>query len=280
MVAGAPVQPIVLQYLEKIDADTEYILGITKSLMGQLPPGTPAARALELLMQRSRDRHADIFTEWGAKWAECMNMLVKIVRQVKPMDIFLATKRTYGGFAMKRFTDEELDMNLEIIPETEAPAPARSTAAELSLIQELQQLNVFSMPPDLQYQVFKRFGVDYLNESLRSDKEYIDREHFYLLTSGVVPQIKPFDNNPLHYEDHRAFYQSDEYQDWAKGPGSQQVMNPMTGQPITLAQQFEQHIFEHQQAMMQQQMRQAQLTAGQKGTPSAPKGGAGQQLVA
>ena len=248
MISGAPIQPVVLQFLGKIDEDTEYILGITKALMGQLPPGTPAARALELLMQRSRERHGDVFFEWNGGWASCINMLVKIVRQVKPIDLFTATKKTYGGFSLRVFEEGDYDLNLDIVPETEQPSPARSTAGELELLQDFVTAGVFQMPPPQQYEIFKRFNLTYLNKNLESDKEYVAREQYYLLNENQVPIVKTFDNHPLHYEDHRMFIQTEEYQEWAKAHPQQ-------------AQEFEQHVMAHQYTMAQLQAPQGQPQA-------------------
>jgi len=245
MVSGISPPPIVIQWLQKIDEDCEYILGITKALMGQLPPGLPAARALDMLMQRSRDRHGDVFAEWNAKWAECVNMMLKIVRQTKPVDLFNTVKRTYGGFMMKQFSESDYDLNLEIVPETEQPAPSRSTAAEMQLIEEFQTSGLFQAPPNLQYEVFSRYGFDFLVKGLKSDKEYASRENYELIKDNKVPMVKPFDNHPVHFEDHRIFYQSDEYQEWEK-------MNPQ------LAQGFVEHIQGHQQLMMQAEQVKAQ----------------------
>lgn len=246
MVSGISPPPIVIQWLQKIDEDCEYILGITKALMGQLPPGLPAARALDMLMQRSRDRHGDVFSEWNAKWAECVNMMLKIVRQTKPVDLFNTVKRTYGGFMVRQFKEADYDLNLDIVPETEQPAPSRSTAAEMQLIEEFQTSGLFQAPPNLQYEVFSRYGFDFLVKGLKSDKEYASRENYELIKDSKVPMIKPFDNHPVHFEDHRIFYQSDEYQEWEK-------MNP------ELAQGFVEHIQAHQQLMMQAEQAKAQM---------------------
>lgn len=244
MISGTPPNPVLVQWLDKIDQDTEYVIGVTKVLMGQLPPGTPAARALEILMQRSRERHGDVFFSWNAGFAECINMLLKIVKQVRPVDLFKASKKLFGGFAMRVFEDEDFNLDLDIIPETEQPAPPRSTAAELELIKDFITSGTFQMPPNIQYEIFNRFGFDYLNRSYDSDKDYIARENFLLVRDGVVPVVKVYDNHPLHFEDHRIFLQSDEYADWAQN-------NPQ------LAQEFENHVAAHQNAMMNMQAQQA-----------------------
>lgn len=244
MISGIPPNPVLVQWLDKIDQDTEYVIGVTKVLMGQLPPGTPAARALEILMQRSRERHGDVFFSWNAGFAECINMLLKIVKQVRPVDLFKASKKLFGGFSMRVFEDEDFNLDLDIIPETEQPAPPRSTAAELELIKDFITSGTFQMPPNIQYEIFNRFGFDYLNRSYDSDKDYIARENFLLVRDGVVPVVKVYDNHPLHFEDHRIFLQSDEYADWAQN-------NPQ------LAQEFEMHVAAHQNAMLNMQAQQA-----------------------
>ena len=247
MVAGVPPQPVVIQWLEKIDKDTAYILGITDALLGEIPSGLPAARALELAMQRSKERHGDIFYAWSAGWAECLNMLLKIVRQIKPMDLYNTVREDYGGFKLRVFNEGDYELNLDIIPETQQPAPPRSTASEMNLIEDFGKLGLFNMPPNIQYEIFSRFGLSYLNKVLESDKDYIAREHYYLVNDKVVPIVKTFDNHPLHIEDHRVFLQSDQYAEWAKA-------NPQ------LAEDFEAHISAHQQAMAAAQAQQAQAT--------------------
>lgn len=261
MISGIPPNPVLVQWLDKIDQDTEYVIGVTKVLMGQLPPGTPAARALEILMQRSRERHGDVFFSWNAGFAECINMLLKIVKQVRPVDLFKASKKLFGGFSMRVFEDEDFNLDLDIIPETEQPAPPRSTAAELELIKDFITSGTFQMPPNIQYEIFNRFGFDYLNRSYDSDKDYIARENFLLVRDGVVPVVKVYDNHPLHFEDHRIFLQSDEYADWAQN-------NPQ------LAQEFELHVAAHQNAMLNMQAQQAMPQGQPMPTDGAPQGAA------
>ncbi len=259
MIQGIPPNPVLVQWMDKIDTDTEYVLGITKVLMGQLPPGTPAARALESLMQRSRERQGDVFYSWNAGLTECINMLLKIVNQVKPIDLFKATKQLFGGFAVRVFEDEDFNLDLDIIPETEQPAPPRSTAAEPELVKDFIASGVFQMPPNIQYEIFNRFGFDYLNRNYDSDKDYVARENYSLMKEGIVPIVKVYDNHPLHFEDHRIFLQSDEYIEWAK-------LNEQ------LAQEFELHIAAHQNAMASLQAHQPQPGQGQP-PPGASLGG-------
>lgn len=240
MIQGIPPAPVLISWLDKIDRDCEDILGITPALLGEMPAGTPAARLVELLMQRSKERHGDVFAEWNSKWAECINMLLKIVRVAKPVDLFNVTKRTFGGFAIKQFQEGDYDLNIDIVPETEQPAPPRSTAAEMQIVEDLAAKGVFQMPQPLLYEIMNRFGFDYLIKPLKSDKEYISREHYELTKNNVPPIMKVFDNHPMHFEDHRVFRQSDEYSEWAKNFKDQ-------------AASFEQHILAHQDQMHQQQ---------------------------
>jgi len=245
MIGGVPPHPVVIQWLDKIDKDTEYILGLTEALMGQIPSGLPAARALELAMQRSKERHGDVFAEWSNGWIACMNMLLKIVKQVKPIDLYNTIKEDYGGFKLKIFSESDYDLDLEIIPETQQPAPARSTASEMSLIEELTKVGIFNLPPNVQYDVFNRFGLSYLNKSAESDKDYIARENYRLIKESIAPVVQTFDNHAMHIDDHRIFKQTDNYEQWAKA-------NP------ELAQEFDQHIMAHQNMLSQLQAQQAQ----------------------
>lgn len=252
MVAGVPPHPVIMEWLRKIDEDTEYILGITKAFLGQMPPNTPAARALELLMQRSRERHGDIFWEWNAGFAKCMNMLLKIVKQVKPIDLFKSIEKNYGGFGIKQFTEEDFNIDLEIVPETEQPAPPRSTAGEIELISEFVTKGVFQMDPARQYQICNRYGLKFLVEDLASDKDYIARENYEFLYEGKVPIVQPFHNHALHFNDQRLFLQTEEFQQLQK-------QNPQ------LAQQYIEHVMAHQNTMMQLQA--AQQPPPQQGVP-------------
>ena len=264
MIAGVAPHPIVVDWLRQIDRDTQSLLGITEALLGEIPSGLPAARALEMAMQRSKERHGDIFFEWSSKWADCLNMLLKIVKQTKPVDLYHTVKEDCGGFKLRVFEEGDYDLNLNIIAETQQPAPPRSTASEISLIEEFGKMGIFQMPPNVQYELLNRFGLDYLNKSMESDKDYIAREHYFLINDNVEPIVQTFDNHPLHIEDHRIFRQSDKYSEWAKA-------NPQ------LAQEFDQHIMAHQnmqaqlQAQAAQAQQQAQLQAKGGAQPSQPQ---------
>lgn len=259
MIPGIPPHPVVIQWLQKIDQDTEKILGITEALLGEIPSGLPAARALEMALQRSKERHGDIFYEWSSKFAECLNMLLKIVRQTKPVDLYHTVKEDYGGFKLRVFSEGDYDLNLNIIPETQQPAPPRSTASEISLIQEFGEMGIFQMPPNVQYELLNRFGLEYLNKSMESDKDYIAREHYRLINERTAPVVQTFDNHPLHLEDHRIFRQSDKFEEWAK-------MNPQ------LAAEFDEHMMAHQNMMMQlqAQAQAAQQPQQQQAQPQQP----------
>jgi hypothetical protein len=131
----------------------------------------------------------------------------------------------------------------------------------LELIKDFITSGTFQMPPNIQYEIFNRFGFDYLNRSYDSDKDYIARENFLLVRDGVVPVVKVYDNHPLHFEDHRIFLQSDEYADWAQN-------NPQ------LAQEFEMHVAAHQNAMLNMQAQQAMPQGQPMPTDGAPQGAA------
>jgi hypothetical protein len=229
--------------LSDIDRECEYVLGITQALLGEIPSGLPAARALELALQRSKERHGDVFSAWSRGWAEVLNMALKIVREVRPMDLFKSITDDFGGITTKRFFDKDFDMDLELVPESQQPAPARSTASEMELLNEFIKGGVFQAEPNLQYQILNRYGMDWLTSKLKSDKEYISREHF-LLMQGQAPIFSQFDNHPLHYPDHIEFRQTEKYLELAqKAP--------------QLAQEFEMHIQQHEQAIQQAQAAQA-----------------------
>lgn len=259
-IPGIPPAPTILRWMDKLDADIELILGVTKVLLGQLPPGTPAAKALEILLDRARARHGDVFYEWNSRWSDAIDMLLKIVRQTKPVQLFKTVKRPYGGYDVRIFLDQEFDQDIEIIPETEQPAPPRSTAAEIGLLKELTEGGLFQAPPPLQYAIAKKFGMEYLLKSLDSDKEYIAREHYLLTHEGVVPVVQTFDTHPMHVEDHRVFSQSEEFLEWKK-------LNPQK------AQQFLEHISAHQFAVAQ-----AQAMAQGSAMAQPPRAGAGQPV--
>lgn len=249
-VPGIPPSGAVLKWLEMLDNDIEMIIGITKVLIGQLPPGTPAAKALEILLDRARARHGDVFFEWNTRWAEAMDMMLKMVRQAKPARLFKSAKRPYGGYDIRTFTDPDFDQELMIAAETEQPAPARSTAAEFSILNELTQAGLFKAPLPIQYAIAKKFGMEYLIASIDSDKEYIARENFDFIRQGTVPIVQTFDNHPMHFEDHRIFAQSEEFLLLKQG-------NPQQ------AQEFLDHISAHQNAMAEQE--------AQKDKPPPPK---------
>jgi len=263
MIAGVAPHPIVVDWLRQIDRDTQSLLGITEALLGEIPSGLPAARALEMAMQRSKERHGDIFFEWSSKWADCLNMLLKIVKQTKPVDLYHTVKEDCGGFKLRVFEEGDYDLNLNIIAETQQPAPPRSTASEISLIEEFGKMGIFQMPPNVQYELLNRFDLKFLNKGMESDKDYIAREHYFLINDNIEPIVQTFDNHPIHLEDHRIFRQSDKYSEWAKLPQNAQ-----------LAQEFDQHIMAHQNMMAQLQAQQAQM---QQQAQLQAKGGQPQQ---
>ena len=263
MIPGVQPPPTILELIRRIDEETEYIIGITKVLLGQLPPGTPAARALDLLLDRSRARHGDLFYEWNAKWAEVMNMFLNISRQVRPMGIFKVTKKNFGTFDMKNFLEDDFALDLELVPETEAPAPPRSTVSEIELINDAVKNGLFQLPPEMQVKIFQRFGLDYLVKPLEIEKKYIEREHYDLMKKGILPIAKIYENQALHLEDHRIFVMSDEYLDFKK-------TNPQ------LAATFEiEHMGAHQQMLMEQQAMMNPQQPGNEnaGGASPPSGG-------
>ncbi len=250
--------------------DAEELSGTYDVVKGAKPTGVEAFSALQLLVERSQSRFTPVFKARGRAYRDWSEIAVELERSYGPTERIANARGPNNNWTSRVFKAADLQGAITIIVEDGSNVP-KTALGRRAAIEHANQLQLLAPQanPDQAYAMTQELGVSSLFPALDADvKSALQEQQAFEdwaakggLASGTPPPLVrlPWHNDLVHLNENRKWMNSDAVRDILAQAGPQAPM---------LIQALAAHLLEHQQAVLAQQMAQAQAAA-----PAGPGGG-------
>lgn len=143
------------QYLR----DIEELAGTFDIIKGAKPSGVEAFSALQLLVERSQSRFANVFMSRGKMYRDWFRFAIELEREFGESERVRAVMTPARGWAFQNFKRADLQGSVAVVIEDGTMAPKTSLGMRAAL-EHANQLGMLDMQdPDQKYEGLKLFGL-------------------------------------------------------------------------------------------------------------------------
>lgn len=205
---GAPPQWMIpdsgwlAQYetgMERADQEMGDRAGQQDVSSGRAPSASMPAAAIIALQEADDTRLAISAKELARGIRKTGWFILQYVRQFWTEERTIRTWSADGDIEVQRFSGADVTNSLDIHVSAESAMP-KSKAARAQLATELHAQGVLT-DPRMYVRLLDIPGTDFIIESLSRDARKAHRENGVMMR-GETPEVAPFDNHPVHMEEH------------------------------------------------------------------------------
>jgi len=280
---GVPPSNYFMSRLESLDMKMEQLSGSFGIAGGEPPKGVTAASAIAILVERQQHQISPQVESWESAIEAVARQQMDIFRKWAVDERIRSIRGRNSVWKTERWSSADLSGNVNVKVEPGSALP-KSGAADRANAEAIVKLGaVDPSDPKVRYNLLERFGETNLVSHQQVDEVSAERENdkFFRLATGQhggdLPDFNfEIDNHAVHLEKHLEFAKSDDFSLIRKRG------NAGDDEAFALHATFMQHITEHKQAILQEQMAMAEAAGasqqpnGQQGDwqpgPGRPKG--------
>jgi hypothetical protein len=256
-----PLPSYVLDQLDRITADIDDISGQHEISRGGAPSQVTAATAISFLQEQDDSKLAYAITSIERSIQRMGRHVLKYVEQYWDVARTVKVVGTDGAFEANQWLSSSLKGNTDLRVEAGSALP-QSKAARQAFVMDLLKLGI--IPPESGLDMLDIGGIDKIYEDYLVDKRQAERENLKMASinpqvaiqliqdAGTMTQPDPvtgepmpmepqpilpintWDNHEAHIENHNRFRKSQQFE----------MM------PAVIQQIFEDHVNQHQQALL------------------------------
>lgn len=233
-IEGARLPNSFAERLTQIDAVMDEMVAM-QDLSGEFPRMDSAAM-LNTLIEQQQQRLGPVFKRWGASWKMCATQLFHVFRNFAPEEIYYKIKGEEARWSVMKIRTADLQGGVDIKIEPQSLVPKTLLQKRAGYEQAAQLMPDLLQDPNVRLKYARALGVSELMEGLNEDDQQISREHdalkawakqfFDMETGELLEGVDPMDPNlqmpvhvdpdcdlhPLHFERHRRWMLSEEFQ--------------------------------------------------------------------
>lgn len=163
---GIGVNPSLFQVREGYLKDIEELAGTFDIIKGAKPSGVEAFSALQLLVERSQSRFANVFGSRGKMYRDWFKFAIELEREFGESERVKAVLTPARTWTFQNFKRANLQGAVSVIIEDGTMAPKTSLGMRAAL-EHANQLGMLDMKdPDQRYEGLKLFGITRMVPSL------------------------------------------------------------------------------------------------------------------
>jgi hypothetical protein len=185
--------------MERADMEMGDRAGQQDVSAGKTPSASMPAAAIIALQEADDTRLAISAKELAKGIRKTGWFILQYVRQFWTEERTIRTWSADGDIEVQRFSGADITQHLDIHVSAESAMP-KSKAARAQLATELKMQGVIT-DPRMYVRLLDIPGTDFIIESLSRDARKAHRENGMMMR-GETPQVAPFDNHPVHMEEH------------------------------------------------------------------------------
>lgn len=269
-----PIPESMFSMYEVIIRVWEEVSGISKPSKGQNVPGGRSGAIIQLLQEADQAHLIPFAIKFESSLLNLYRLCIKLVREHYDETRMIAVVGQNRAAWVQPFKkDLIIDDDLRIQMFSSLP---QSKAAQQQFALNLVEFGLVN-PQSERNEVFKMLDLgtfDKFFEDVTADEEEAEREND-MLRNGQFPMVKFWQNHIKHYEIHKKFAVSGEF-DFLKGQPVM-IQTQQGNKQVTLEQALAQHMTDTGNIIQENMMKQQQLMGGGNGPQSSV--GAGQRAT-